>query len=123
MSKHKLLLGLPAKRESYRYSIIMKEETTTSIDSESLETSVLLLRAVTHPLRMKILKFIHENKKVNVNKIFAGLNIEQSIASQHLKILRAEDLVFTTKKGTFIFYTINYDKLGAVIGSVQSFLE
>lgn len=72
---------------------------------------------------MKILKFIHENKKVNVNKIFAGLNIEQSIASQHLKILRAEDLVFTTKKGTFIFHTINYDKLGAVIGSVQSFLE
>ena len=72
---------------------------------------------------MKILKYIHDHKKVHVNQIFAGLNIEQSIASQHLKILRAEDLVFTTKKGTFIFYSINYDKLGTVIGSVQKFLE
>ncbi len=101
----------------------MKEETTTLINSDSLEASVQLLRAVTHPLRMKILRFIHENKKVNVNKIFAGLSIEQSIASQHLKILRAEDLVSTTKKGTFIFYTVNYKKLETVIGSVQKFLE
>lgn len=100
----------------------MKEETTTLINSDSLESSVQLLRAVTHPLRMRILQFIHENDSVHVNKIFAGLNIEQSIASQHLKILRAENLVFTSKKGTFIFYTINYDKLSTIIGSVQDFL-
>ncbi len=101
----------------------MKEETTTAINNDSLESSVLLLRAVTHPLRMKILQYIHNHKKAHVNEIYHGLGIEQSIASQHLKILRAEHLVFTEKKGTFIFYTVNYDKLSTVIGSVQKFLE
>ena len=101
----------------------MKEEITTLINSDSLESSVHLLRAITHPLRMRIIKFIHLNKEVHVNKIFLGLDIEQSIASQHLKILRVEDLVLTSKKGTFIFYSLNYKKLETVIGSVQGFLK
>ena len=52
---------------------------------------------------MKIMGFIDKNKNVHVNKIYNTLGLEQSITSQHLRILRNADLVKTKREGKFIF--------------------
>lgn len=98
-------------------------KTKVSISNERLEASAEILRAVAHPLRMKILEFIDKNDEINVNKIYNTLNLEQSITSQHLRILRLAGLVITQRDGKYIHYSIDYDKLANVVGSVNSFLE
>ncbi|MCG8328185.1 MAG: metalloregulator ArsR/SmtB family transcription factor [Chitinophagales bacterium] len=98
-------------------------KTKVSISNERLEASAEVLRAVAHPLRMKILEFIDKNDEINVNKIYNTLNLEQSITSQHLRILRLAGLVITQRDGKYIHYSIDYDKLANVVGSVNSFLE
>ena len=95
----------------------------TTIDGEMLRVSSGILRALCHPLRMKILQFIDENDDINVYKIYNTLKLEQSITSQHLRILRNAGIVSTRREGKFIFYHIEYDKVGNVIQSIQSFLE
>ena len=93
------------------------------IDNESLQTSSEILRALAHPLRMESLEFIDKNKSINVNKIYNTLKLEQSITSQHLRILRNAGIVLTERDGKFIHYTVNYNKIAHVVKSIDNFLE
>lgn len=94
-----------------------------SVNNERLQVSAEVLRAIAHPLRMKILEFIDRNSEINVNKIYNTLGLEQSITSQHLRILRLAGLVETERDGKYIHYSINYDKVGNAVDAVQRFLE
>lgn len=94
-----------------------------TIDNDRLQESTEVLRALAHPLRMKLLSFIDQNGVTNVNKIYNTLNLEQSITSQHLRILREADLVTTRREGKYIYYSINYDKLGQAAEAISKFVS
>lgn len=94
-----------------------------NINNEKLQLSSEILRALAHPLRMKILEFIDQNDTINVNKIYNTLKLEQSITSQHLRILRLAGLVHTQRDGKFIHYSIDYSKVKNAIKAINAFLE
>lgn len=93
----------------------------TTINSEKLYVSSEILRAIAHPLRMKILGFIDQNENINVNKIYNTMKLEQSITSQHLRILRSAGLVSTEKDGKFRHYNVNYQKINQVLTAIRNF--
>lgn len=93
------------------------------IDDEKLEISSEVLRALAHPLRMRILGFIDRHGSINVNKIYNTLQLEQSITSQHLRILRLAGLVDTERDGKYVLYNVAYDRLGEAISAVHDFIE
>ena len=99
------------------------KNTRVTIDDEKLQKSSELLRALAHPLRLKILEFIDQNGEINVNKIYNTLNLEQSITSQHLRILRTAGLVHTIREGKFIRYSLNYGEIEKTNVAIQSFLK
>lgn len=93
------------------------------INGEKLRDSSELMRALAHPLRIKILEFIDQNGSINVNKIYNTLKLEQSITSQHLRILRSVGLVDTERKGKYIHYSLNYEKISQTLGTINRFLS
>lgn len=95
---------------------------STFINLERLNSASSILRALAHPLRLQILEFIDKNKSINVNKIYNTLKLEQSITSQHLRILRAAGLVKTNREGKFIHYEVNYEQVENTLKAVNSFL-
>lgn len=97
------------------------ELSTNTIQEEKLEISAEVLRALTHPLRMCILEFIDRNDMINVNRIYSALQLEQSITSQHLRILRQAGLVGTERRGKFIHYRLRYGKLSSTIRAINNF--
>ncbi len=92
-----------------------------AFSQQKLQTSTELMRAIAHPLRLSILAFIDDKKVINVNKIYNTLKLEQSITSQHLRILRNVDLVQTRRDGKFIYYSLNYDKIEVVNNAILEF--
>ncbi len=73
-----------------------------------LEDAKLKIRALNHPLRQKMLSLINKNgNRMNVTDIHVRLRIEQSVASQHLAILRNQGLVETERVGKTIWYSVN----------------
>lgn len=100
-----------------------KANNKVTLDDEKLETSSEVLRALAHPLRMRILAFIDKHGAINVNKIYNTLHLEQSITSQHLRILRLAGLVDTERQGKYVLYQVNYHKLGDSITAVKTFLD
>jgi DNA-binding transcriptional ArsR family regulator len=98
------------------------ETTKVIISSDKLDYSCELMRALAHPLRLKILDFLDKNEDTNVNQIYNSLDLEQSITSQHLKILKLAGVLNVQKSGKFMKYTINYDILVKAQNAVNRFL-
>jgi ArsR family transcriptional regulator len=76
-----------------------------------LDNTAEIYRALSHPLRLAIMDFIDKNEATSVNNIYSSLALEQSITSQHLRILRLSNLVLTQREGKNIIYSLNYPQL------------
>ena len=98
-------------------------DTQLGINQERLLDASEILRALAHPLRLRLLSFIDSNGSVNVNKIYNTLHLEQSITSQHLRILRQQNLVLTEREGKFIHYRVNHKKIATAVAAVNKFLD
>ena len=81
------------------------------LDLLNVKKAALILRAINHKLRQQILKLIDEQGKITVTEIYVKLRLEQSVASQHLAILRKAGFVKTEREGKYIYYTINTSRL------------
>ena len=89
------------------------------IDYHNIKKASLILRSLNHKLRQQILRIIHEEKKITVTEIYVKLRLEQSVASQHLAILRKAGIVVTQREGKFIYYTIN----GKRVEGIERFVK
>lgn len=90
-----------------------------SLDYSELRKAALVLRAVNHKLRQKMLDLLDENKRMTVTEIYVKLRLEQSVASQHLAILRSAGVVQTERNGKFIFYSVNHNRIGQISSLVE----
>ncbi len=97
-------------------------KTKVTFQSDQLSYSSELMRALAHPLRLKIIEFIDRQGSVNVNKIYHALNIEQSITSQHLKIMRLVGVVKSERQGKFVLYSLDYGILNRTAIAVSKFV-
>ena len=94
-----------------------------SINSEHLLLACEAARALAHPLRLKILEYIDQwEGGINVNKIFNTLKLEQSITSQHLKILRLAGILIVSREEKFIRYSVNQARVRRISESISTFL-
>jgi DNA-binding transcriptional ArsR family regulator len=76
-----------------------------------VKKAALVLRALNHKLRQQILGLIENEKKISVTEIYVRMRLEQSVASQHLAILRKAGIVATERDGKFIYYTVNFQRI------------
>ncbi|HEV8081169.1 MAG TPA: metalloregulator ArsR/SmtB family transcription factor [Chitinophagaceae bacterium] len=87
---------------------------TLPINYYHVKKAALVLRSLNHKLRQQIIKIINEHNKLTVTEIYVKLMLEQSVASQHLAILRKAGIVSTKRESKFIYYTINKKRLAAI---------
>ena len=101
-------------REQAATSAKFSAESSVNVDYHALKKAALVLRALNHKLRQQLLKLIEEEKKITVTEIYVRLRLEQSVASQHLAILRKAGIVTTERDGKFIYYTVNYKRIDEI---------
>ena len=98
-----------------------KEKLT--IDSDLLKSGAYVLRAIRHKLRMQMIQLIQKKGAVKVMDIYKTLKLEQSVASQHLAILRKEGFVKTERRGKEIYYSVSQSRFHAVDKFVRQLLR
>lgn len=62
-------------------------------------------KALSHPLRIRILELLAEGDK-NVNELQALMGVEGSAVSQQLSVLRSKNIVYGTKNGNRVVYSL-----------------
>lgn len=90
------------------------------INFHNLKKAAMVLRALNHKLRQQILSLIETENKITVTEIYVRMRLEQSVASQHLAILRRAGIVSTQRDGKFIYYTVNHQRIDEINKFVQN---
>jgi DNA-binding transcriptional ArsR family regulator len=91
--------------------ILKKGQSDIPLDYAELRKAVLVLRAINHKLRQSVIDQLDEHGKMTVTDLYVKLRLEQSVASQHLAILRRVGVVETTRQGKFIHYSLDKNRL------------
>jgi DNA-binding transcriptional ArsR family regulator len=99
------------------------ENGSLKVDLLNVKKAAMILRAVNHKLRQQILKLIDEHGKMTVTELYVKLRLEQSVASQHLAILRKAGFVKTERDGKFIYYSVNTARLEELNQFVKELLN
>ena len=86
------------------------------------ELSVKVLKALGHPVRYKIVKFLYDGPKC-VCKLNEDIEFSQANLSQHLKILKEAGILSSEKVGMNIHYRISNDDVKNIIDAVEKYAK
>lgn len=84
------------------------------------EKSVKIFKALGHPIRYKIVKFLYDGPKC-VCKLNENIEFSQANLSQHLKILKEAGILTSEKVGMNIHYQISSKEIKNIIDIVDNF--
>lgn len=88
------------------------------VREEDVETASRSLKAISHPLRLKILCVLGENE-VSVQDIVECVGTSQSNISQHLAILRDKGILASRKEANRVFYRVGDSRTLKLISMMQ----
>lgn len=85
---------------------------------EDIEQASRSLKAMSHPLRLKILCVLGE-REISVQDIVDSVGTSQSNISQHLAILRDKGILASRKDANRVFYRVGDDRTLKLIEMMQ----
>ncbi len=88
------------------------------VRNDDIETASRSLKAMSHPLRLKILCTLG-NQEVCVQSIVDNVGTSQSNISQHLAILRDKGILSSRKDANKVFYRVEDERTLRLIGMMQ----
>jgi ArsR family transcriptional regulator len=71
-------------------------------------------KALAHPIRIRLLEVLRDGQR-SVQALQARLDLDQSIVSQQLAILRAKHIVTARKEGTTVRYEVRDPLVGDLL--------
>jgi len=92
-------------------SLNYQNPTIRIIDKDQAYRAKRIVAQYNKPIHRQILHFIKQKESINVTDLFIHFRMEQSVMSQHLKLLRKCNFVTWERKGKFVFYSINSEGL------------
>jgi ArsR family transcriptional regulator len=97
----------------------MSEKKDTTMLEEKVEAVSALLKAISHPLRLKILCQLQDGEKT-VGDIQAAVQTTNANVSQHLTKLRHQDIITFRKDANFIYNRIADERVVDLVNTMQN---
>lgn len=79
------------------------------------------VRAITHLIRISIIKIINDKHKVTHDELVESLNMSSQAVGQHVAILRRASFVQLDKVGNELSYSLNIIEIEKVVNAVDEF--
>lgn len=75
-------------------------------------------KALSDKNRLQILEFLSDGQR-NVSEVADRLNVEENLASHHLRVLAALGFLKNDKKGREVFYMLNESRIVALLRDMR----
>jgi len=92
--------------------------TLSRFGNADIERASYALKAMAHPLRLKILCVLGRSE-LSVQGIVDQVGSSQSNVSQHLAILRGNGIIQARKDANFVYYRVEDDRTLRLIGMMR----
>lgn len=91
------------------------------VPEEKMARMAKILRIISHPVRLEILRILSEYGEMDVSSICAkvGGECEFSMMSHHLAKMKDNDLLLSEKKGKQVFYRLTDPRLLEIVEATQ----
>jgi DNA-binding transcriptional ArsR family regulator len=106
------------RRVVYTRPVATRSEPPISADPDRAGHVAEVLKAVAHPLRLRIVAVLCEGEE-NVTALAEKLGAEQAIVSQQLRILRSHGLVAASREGGFATYRLVEQNLRGLVRCME----
>ena len=100
--------------------MVMKQR---DLKPETLAKAASMLKAIAHPVRISIIRFLEHGKKKTVTEIHTNLGIEQAMASHHLVILKDRGVLASKREGKNTWYFLKHESLSYLLKCISDCCE
>ncbi len=98
---------IPVNRVSYEEL----EELINSLSFYKIKRISNIFKGLAHPLRLQIIKLLLKHEALTVSGLLEHMEVEQSLLSHHLAILRRIGVLESHKQGRNFFYRIREPRI------------
>ena len=98
--------------------LMEKSEHDLKIDQARIERAAAVLKAVAHPLRLRIVELLESGEK-SVNELKDLLGVTQPLTSQHLSQMRMRGVLGSRREGSLVYYSIANPDVVKVIHCIR----
>ena len=88
------------------------------MNTKQITDLAALLKSISHPFRLKILCLL-QDKEMTVGEISRAIKTTDANISQHLAILRHQEIVGSRRQANFIYNRIIDDRVTRLIETMQ----
>lgn len=94
------------------------EPTAERIEQERIAHAAAVLKAVAHPVRLRIVEFLETGEK-SVTELKDLLGVTQPLTSQHLSQMRMRGVLASRRNGSQVYYAIANPDVVKVINCIR----
>lgn len=102
-----------------KYDLLKTSPQSLLSKQSDIEHTSNCLKAMAHPLRMKILCLLSKFDQISVLDLVEAVGTSQSNISQHLSILKEKGLLECQKDANKVYYKLANDDLVDLINSIR----
>ena len=92
------------------------------INERILQLEADFLKALAHPTRLRILEFLRDGEHC-VCELTDQLDLVQANVSQHLAVMKRQDIISSRKEGTSMIYSVTYPEVYTLLDGVKEVLK
>ena len=89
------------------------------IEQQELEKAAFILKSIAHPTRLAIIKMLSEREILAVSEISESLDLEQSLTSHHLTIMKSKGVLESIRDGKSINYKLKLTEVTKVLACIE----
>ena len=79
------------------------------------EVKANLFKGLAHPVRIRVLELLAAAPEVSVAELLSATELEASHLSQHLAVLRKNNLVVADRRQSQVFYRLAYPRIADLL--------
>jgi ArsR family transcriptional regulator, arsenate/arsenite/antimonite-responsive transcriptional repressor len=98
-------------------------QSKTELFDKKLQVCAVLFKALAHPARLQILKYLAETKTCITGDISEELPLSRTTVNQHLTELKKAGLIQGHVSGVKMNYCLNPEKISEMKQSLLAFIE
>ena len=99
-----------------------REEQSTPQEGQDRVLDAGALKALAHPLRIRILELLTAADEVSVAALQTDTGLEASHLSQHLAVLRRHRLVESERRASHVYYRLATPQVAGLLTSARALL-
>jgi ArsR family transcriptional regulator len=93
------------------------------LEKRIFELHAEICKTLSHPKRLEIIDVLRDGKEMGVSEMAEKLGITKANASQHLSVMRQQNMVKTRRDGVAILYSLSNPKILVAYDALRKALK